>query len=135
MKIDGVLTRTIGAGFGASLVGHYWGVGGGVGWVFGLISHPIMDQASILLRSKNPRYNMDARGRIQESTLDMIRSVVLPFFLGQIVAWTALAIAGFPLSVTSCLVLTAGSVAWNTFADTLDYYSRSVLDYGPDAPY
>ncbi len=135
MKIDGLITETLGAGFGASLVGHYWGVGGGVGLVFGWISHPIMDQASILLRSRNPRYIMDARGRIQESTLDMIRSVVLPIFLGQIVAWAALAIAGFPLSATSCLVLTAGSIAWNILTDTFADCSRSALGYGPDAPY
>lgn len=132
MKIHELILLSFKAGAGSSLVGHFCGAGAGVGFFFGLISYPVAELTSTLSRPSH--FTIGPSGRIEESTLDLVRSVILPMFLGQIAAWATLTIVGFPLSFVSCLVLTAGSLAWDIFMDSYKDCVRKAFGYGPDVP-
>jgi hypothetical protein len=133
MKMSELIPRTMGAATGGMVVGHLWGTGGDVGFAFCLISYPITELLSYSLRPKYTRIQLDSNGIIHDSTADMIQSVVLPMFLGQLAAWAALVAFGVSLSITSCIVLTAGTMAWNILMDEYESCTRRSLGYGPNA--
>jgi hypothetical protein len=133
MEIRELIFKSFNTALGCSLVGQLWGVDAGVGFCFGLISFPITEVSSTLLRTTSHTYTLTPNGEAQESTLDLIRSVVIPMFLGSLAAWGTLAVAGFPLSFTSCLILTAGDLIWNIFTDAWKDWVRAAYGYGPDA--
>jgi hypothetical protein len=115
MELQGLFFASFQTALGASVAGHFCGVGEGVGFFFGLVSYPIADVSSILLRPASRVYTLTPNGGVHESTLDSIRSIALPVFLGSLAAWGTLAMAGFPLSFTSILILTAGGLIWDIF--------------------